>query len=140
MSSTRRKNLSRQRRHEAVTGWLFLLPFVALFGLCFVAPIAVSIRASVFRQMPSEGGLYGGGELVDTFVGVANFQQVLASPNLWQGLWRVLLFGAFQIPVMIIFALALALLLDSGAVRRVTAFRLGYFLPYAIPGMVAALL
>lgn len=118
---------------------MFLAPFVALFALCFLAHIAVSVRQSLFRALPSGGGLYGGGELVDTFVGTGNFAQVLASPALWTGLGRVVAFGAFQIPIMIGAALTLALLLDSDAVRRVTGFRLAYFLPYAIPGVVAAL-
>lgn len=127
------------RRHEARTGWMFLAPFAVLFALCFLAPIVVSVRSSFYRALPSGDGLYGGGELVDTFVGFANFGQVLAAPALWSGLGRVVAFGAFQIPVMIGAALLLALLLDSGVVRRVTVFRLGYFLPFAVPGVVAAL-
>lgn len=129
-----------RRGHEARTGWMFLAPFVALFVLCFVAPIVVSVRESLYREVPSGGGLYGGGGLVEQFVGLANFQQVLALPSLWAGLGRVVLFGLFQIPIMIGAALLLALLLDSEVVRRVTGFRLAYFLPYAIPGVIAALL
>jgi multiple sugar transport system permease protein len=37
-------------------------------------------------------------------------------------------------------ALTFALLLDSGSVRFKTLFRLGFFLPYAIPSVIAALL
>lgn len=128
------------RSHEARTGWMFLSPFVLLFALCFLAPIVVSVRAAFHRDLPTGGGLYGGGELVETFVGVENFAQVLATPALWAGLGRVVLFGIFQIPVMIGLALLLALLLDSEVVRRVTVFRLGFFLPFAIPGVIAALL
>ncbi len=65
---------------------------------------------------------------------------MLTLPALWSGLGRAVLFGAFQIPVMIGLALTLALLLDSAVVRRPGVFRLAYFLPFAIPGMVAALL
>ncbi|MDO5535479.1 MAG: sugar ABC transporter permease [Propionibacteriaceae bacterium] len=139
-TTTKQQGWGRQRRHEALTGWMFLLPFVILFGLSFLAPILVSIRSSLFRMLPSGGGLYGGGGLVETFVGTANFEQVLQLPALWQGLGRVILFGLFQIPIMIGLALTLALLLDSAVVRRPTFFRLGFFLPFAIPGMVAALL
>lgn len=128
-----------RRRREARTGWMFLLPFILLFALCFIAPIIVSLKASFFRAKPSEGGLYGGGELVDTFVGFENFVEVVTNGAFWAGFGRVLLFGIFQIPIMIGSALALALLLDSVLVRRKTLFRLGYFLPYAIPGVIAAL-
>ncbi|GAA6526993.1 sugar ABC transporter permease [Intrasporangium sp. DVR] len=128
-----------RRRREARTGLAFIAPFSLLFLVCFVVPILVSIRSSVYRAKPTEGGLYGGGQLVDTFVGGENYAQVLGNRLFWDGMGRVLLFGAVQIPIMIGGALALALLLDSLLVRRVTIFRLGYFLPYAIPGVVAAL-
>jgi multiple sugar transport system permease protein len=52
----------------------------------------------------------------------------------------VLLFGIVQIPVMLAFATVLALLLDSAAVRFRRFFRLVYFLPYGIPGVIAAIL
>ena len=41
---------------------------------------------------------------------------------------------------MIIAALALAIVIDSFVVKHVTGFRLGYFLPYAIPGVVASII
>ena len=40
---------------------------------------------------------------------------------------------------MIIMALVLALLIDALIIKRVAIFRLGNFLPYAIPGIVAAM-
>ena len=136
----RRARINRiRRRREARTGWMFLAPFALLFIVSFLVPILVSIKESVFRTAPSGGGLYGGGELVTTFVGFQNYAEVIANDRFWSGFGRVLLFGAFQVPIMIGGALALALLLDSVLVRRVTVFRLGYFLPYAIPGVIAAL-
>jgi multiple sugar transport system permease protein len=50
------------------------------------------------------------------------------------------IFGLFQVPIMLGLALAFALLLDAGSARFNTLFRLGYFLPYAIPSVAAALL
>jgi ABC-type sugar transport system permease subunit len=49
-------------------------------------------------------------------------------------------FGIFQVPIMLGLALAFALLLDSGSARFKYLFRLGYFLPCAIPSVIAALL
>lgn len=126
-------------RREAVTGWLFLAPFAILFVFVFLIPIIVSIRSAFFAQVPSGGGLYGGGELVDTFVGLSNFELAITSGPFWAGMGRVVLYAAFQIPVMILAALGLALLLDSYIVRRPGLFRLSYFLPYAIPGVIAAM-
>ncbi|MBS0022924.1 carbohydrate ABC transporter permease [Microbacterium paraoxydans] len=127
-------------RREGVTGWLFLAPFAVLFTVVFLVPIIVSVRSSFFAQVPSGGGLYGGGELVDTFVGLDNFVTAATNGAFWAGMGRVVLYAAVQIPVMIIAALALALLLDSFIVRRPALFRLAFFLPYAVPGIIAAMM
>ena len=127
-------------RREGLTGWMFLAPFAILFAIVFIVPIIVSIRASFFAQLPSGEGLYGGGELVDTFVGFDNFALAIGNSAFWAGMGRVVLYAAFQIPVMIIVALALALLLDSFIVRRPGLFRLSFFLPYAVPGVIAAMM
>ena len=147
MSSTKtttgrveRKKLHPGRRREMLTGWGFVAPFAVLFGISFLIPIGVSIYSSFFRAAPSGGGLYGGGELVNQFVGLRNYVEIASGSAFWVGMGRVLLFGVVQVPVMIFSALGLALLLDSLMVKRVGGFRLGFFLPYAIPGVVAALI
>jgi multiple sugar transport system permease protein len=127
-------------RREGLTGWLFMTPFALLFVVVFLVPIIVSVRSAFFAQVPAGGGLYGGGELIDTFVGVENFVTAATNGAFWTGMGRVILYAALQIPVMIIAALALALLLDSFIVRRPTLFRLSFFLPYAVPGIIAAMM
>src|SRR5699024_10996531 len=88
----------------------------------------------------SGGDLYGGGELTETFVGLKNFARAVENEAFWVGMARVVGYAAFQIPVMILSALVLALLLDSFIVRRPGLFRLSFFLPYAIPGVIAAMM
>lgn len=127
-----------RRRRNNLYGWVFASPFTLLFIITFAVPILVSIYQAFFTSKAA-GGLYGGGERVTTFVGLENFQAVVTNGNFWLGMGRVLLYAAFQIPLMIGIALVLALVLDSFLIKRVTIFRLGYFLPYAIPGVVAAM-
>jgi multiple sugar transport system permease protein len=55
-------------------------------------------------------------------------------------LGRVALLGVFQVPVMLGLALVLALLLDSRSARCKKTFRLTFFLPYALPGAIAAVM
>ena len=126
-------------RKQKIVGWGFLAPFFLAFILVFLVPVIVSIKSALFSQVPKGEGLYGGGGTVDTFVGLDNLSAAAQNPVFWQGVGRVMLFGAIQIPVMIGGALLLALLLDSMLVKRVAFFRLGYFLPYAIPGIIAAM-
>ena len=73
--------LRRRRRREALTGGAFIAPFVLLFAGVFLAPIVLSIKEAFYRERPVEGGLYGGGGTVSTFVGLDNFTEVLATPG-----------------------------------------------------------
>ncbi len=134
----RRRGLNARR--DARAGWLFMLPFSALFLVVFLIPIIISVRSSLFDKRSEGGGLFGGGEPVDTFVGFDNFRLAATNPDFWAGMGRVVGYAAFQIPVMILVALGLALLLDSYIVRRPGLFRLSFFLPYAIPGVIAAMM
>ena len=134
------RTTSLRKRREARAGIGFVAPFLAMFAVVFLIPIVVSVYRSLFRDVASGSDLYGGGEKGSTFVGLDNYVQAAGQPAFWKGLGRVLLFGVVQVPVMILAALALALVLDSLLVKRVTVFRLGFFLPYAIPGIVAAIM
>ncbi|MHA7179837.1 carbohydrate ABC transporter permease [Arthrobacter sp. MDB2-24] len=113
------------------SGWLFIGPFMAVFALVFLAPIAYSIFLSFFRNQ-----LVGG----NGFVGFANYSQALQDPQFWSSLLRVTLFLAVQVPVMLLIALLVALALDSGRLYGKSFFRISIFLPYAVPAVVASLM
>lgn len=127
-------------KRENRTGWAFMAPFALLFAFVFILPIGWAIYSSFFRQVVSGGGAYGGGELVNQFVGLENFRYVITSGDFWAGVGRVVIYTLIQVPIMIIAALALAMIIDSFVVKHISGFRLGYFLPYAIPGVVASII
>ncbi len=110
---------------------MFTGPFLAVFAFALVAPIGYAIYLSLFRHQ-----LIGG----NTFVGLANYGRALADPKFWESFRRVALFLAVQVPVMLVLALAAALALDSARLRWAPLYRLGIFLPYAVPAVVAALM
>lgn len=118
---------------------MFLAPFGLLFALFFLLPIGYAIYESLLKVHVSGLGL-GPSSTTTVFAGFANYGQVFSDPSFWQGVGRVLLFGVVQIPVMLVFATILALLLDSVTVRFRRFFRLAFFLPYGIPGVIAAIL
>ena len=118
---------------------MFLAPFGVLFALFFLLPIGYAVYESLFKVHVSGLGL-GPGSTVTAFAGLSNYAQVFSDSSFFSGVGRVLLFGVVQIPVMLVFATLLALLLDSVAVRFRRFFRLAFFLPYGIPGVIAAIL
>ncbi len=84
-------------------------PFVAVFGLVFLAPIGYAGYLSLFRDR-----LVGG----TSFVGLDNYGEALTDPRFWDGLTRVGLFLLVQVPVMLGIALLAALAIDSGSTAR----------------------
>lgn len=136
----KRRRMSRIRRSEIIAGWGFMAPFALLFALVLLVPMITAIRSSLYRMESTGGGLFGGGELTETFVGFANLQWAATNGAFWTGIARVGAYALFQIPVMTLGAMLLALLLDSIVIRRPGFFRISYFLPFAIPGIVAAML
>jgi multiple sugar transport system permease protein len=122
---------SRRASRRSWAGWWFIGPFMAVFALVFLAPIAYSIYLSVFRSQ-----LIGG----TAFVGLDNYARALGDPQFWSALGRVSLFLAVQVPVMLMIALVVALALDSGRLYGKSFFRISIFLPYAVPAVVATLM
>jgi multiple sugar transport system permease protein len=118
------------RRH-VIFPYLFLAPFLVLFILIFILPLVYALGISVFADR-----LIGG----TVFVGGQNYLHALQDSNFWDGVRRMLLFMVVQVPVMLLLALIFALLLDSGLPWLRGLFRLGFFLPYAIPEVVSALI
>jgi multiple sugar transport system permease protein len=116
---------------------VFIAPFVALFAVFLVGPILIAIVNSLFSEQSSGLG-FGGSEVL--FVGLDNFARALADSDFVTSFGRVVLFGIVQVPVMLAISVVLALLFDSGLVAGSRFFQLTVFLPYAVPGVIAALL
>ncbi|GAA2135786.1 multiple sugar transport system permease protein [Glycomyces algeriensis] len=121
----------RRRRGRRWTGWLFVGPFIAVFALVFLAPIAYSVYLSVFRTQ-----MVGGTK----FVGLENYSRALQDAQFWDGLGRVSLFLVVQVPIMLGIALLVALAIDSGRLWGRSFFRVAVFMPYAVPAVVATLM
>jgi multiple sugar transport system permease protein len=128
-----------RRRRSSWAPWAFLAPFGVLFTLFFLLPIGYAVYESFFKVHISGLGL-GPNSATTVFAGLSNYTQVFTDTQFLEGLARVLLFGVVQIPVMLVFATILALLLDSVTIRFRRFFRLAFFLPYGIPGVIAAIL
>ena len=122
----------RSRRRRGVTaGPLFVAPFLILFLILFLAPLGYAAYLSLFEHK-----LIGG----TTFVGLDNYVTAVQDPILRSGVLRVAAFFVIQVPLMLLLALVFALALDSGLLRLARVVRLGIFVPYAVPSVVASLM
>src|SRR3954464_15028342 len=112
-------------------GFLFTVPFMILFLGLFIAPLVYALYLSMFREQ-----LIGG----NTFVALDNYVDAFSDKAFGRGIGRVALFMVVQMPIMLVLALVFALILDSGRVWFPKLFRVGFFVPYAIPTVIAALM
>lgn len=121
--------------HKAAIAFL-LVPFGILFTLFYVAPILFAIVQSTL--VVRREGTFGKAEQI--FGGFAQYVLVFQNEAFWSSVGRMLLFGVVQVPVMLGLALLFALLLDSPLVKGKRFFRLAFFVPYAVPGVIAAIM
>ncbi|MFF8176253.1 carbohydrate ABC transporter permease [Streptomyces chartreusis] len=132
---------STSRKAYGVKGapYAFLFPASILFLLFFALPIGYAVWLS-FRKVKVSGLGLGSGARKEVWAGLENYTDALTDNELVAGALRVLGYGCIVVPVMLGLALLFALMLDSEKVRLAPVTRLAIFLPYAIPGVVAALL
>ena len=122
------------KHKAAIVG--FLAPFVTLFALFYIVPIGYAAYQSFFKIQRK--GAFGAPEQV--FGGFTQYALVFQNTEFWASIGRVLTFFVLSVPLQLGIALTFALLLDSPLVKGKKFFRLSFFAPYAVPGVIAALM
>ena len=122
-------------RHKKAIAF-FIVPFAALFAAFYLLPIGWAVYQSLL--VVERDGTFG--KPTEVFGGLTQYFLVFQNEEFWASVGRVLLFGVVQVPVMLGIALLLALLLDSPLVKGKKFFRLAFFVPYAVPGVIAAIM
>ena len=120
----RKKSASLDKR-KARAGWIFVLPFVLGFLLIYLPIIIDSIKYSFCHMV-----ILGGGQKpAFEFVGWSNYKVALTEdPAFVQTLLSGLMDMVFDIPMILIFSLFMAVLLNQKMVGR-AAFRAIFFIP-----------
>jgi len=145
MTATSARTLSHPSRAGArhstrprLAPYLFSAPAVLLYILFMLVPVGYTVWIS-FRAYRLEGSGIGG-RRVDVFAGFDNYATVFTDPEMIAGFTRLLIYGVIAVPLTLGLALLFALLLDVPAVRAKRFSRTAIFVPYAVPGIVAALM
>ena len=119
------------RRREALTAYLYLMPWLVGFVLFQAGPMLASFGLS-FTDF----------DLVTkpSFVGLQNYRTALTDDRLfWPSLVRTITFAAMVVPLGIIGSLLAAVLLNQ-KLWGGNAMRTAFFLPHLTPMVAAALL
>ncbi len=102
-----------------------------MFLLFMIAPLGYAVYTSLYTSKIIGGTVYSG---------AANYTQTLQAGDFWSGVIRVIIFGAIQIPVMLLIAFFFATIFDLGIARFGRLFRTLFFIPFAVPAVVGAVM
>lgn len=115
-----KNKMTSSQKRQAIWGWAFITPtMLGLIILNFYPAI------NTVYQSFCKTGDFGRGNI---FVGLKNYQTVLAAPETWQSLWNTVKYMIVEVPLGIVIALILAVLLQKKLAGK-TLFRTLYFLP-----------
>ena len=124
----RRLNL---QRREALTGLVWISPWLIGFLAFTVLPMAASLAMSFTRFRPSRA---------PDFIGFGNYVRAFTEdPLFWPSLARTFYYTALTVPLVIIGALAVAMLMNQ-QLKMTSVFRTLMFLPFLTPVIASALL
>ena len=128
---------ARDWRHDPRTIAILVLPFLALFTIFYLLPIAYAVIESLTALKRT--GAFAPPESV--FVGLANYASVLGDAAFQASLANLFFYAIGPSTVLVLLGLALALLIDARRPGRLTAFfRLTSFAPFAVPAVVGAIM
>jgi len=118
------------RRQRAITGYLFISPFILGFLLWFVLP-ALTAAWLVFYDWNMIRR--------PIFIGWHNFDKLINDALFIQSLKVTTLYTLASVPLSLVLSFLLALLMNS-KVRGIALFRTIYYLPSIVPAVANAML
>ena len=123
--------LTRKTRRNLILGLLFISPWLVGFLGFYLYPALASLYYSFtdFRILQPP-----------RWVGLANYQQMLADPLFWKSLGNTLYLTLIGIPLAVMTALVIALLLNAKKIVGIGVFRTIFYLPVVVPSVASALL
>lgn len=125
-----RERLKRFWRNNR-SGWMFVLPLVIGLGVFTVYPMVQSLIWSFFNYT---------GERLYYPVGFGNFINILTKDKtFWKVMGNTAFYAFVSVPLTLVTSYLLAVLVNQ-KLKTVGVFRVLYYLPVVIPGVVSGLL
>lgn len=122
-TTTRTRGAALLGRHPV--GLVLAAPYAAFLALVFAYPLGLAVWMSFHDYFFAAPGV----EVERPFVGLDNYQAVLADPDVRESFVNVGVFLVINVPLTVGIALVLAAALN-GAVRARAFLRVSYYVPY----------
>ncbi|MEZ4733739.1 MAG: sugar ABC transporter permease [Caldilineaceae bacterium] len=118
------------RGREAISFYLFILPWVLGFLLFICGPIVASLALSFTRY-----------DIIKAprFVGLENYRELFQDELFYTSLYNTLYIVVLAVPLGMMVSFGIALLLNQ-KVRGMAAYRTAYFMPSIVPAVASAAL
>jgi multiple sugar transport system permease protein len=126
----RRRWLSTARGHEALSFYLFILPWLLGFAVFTVGPIIASMALS-FTQYDMI--------LAPKFLGLANYIEMFGDPLFYKSMYNTVYIVVFAVPSGLVVSFSIAMLLNMH-VGGMAAYRTAYYIPSVVPTVASAAL
>lgn len=111
-------------------GLLMMLPAILVLALVMLYPAVVAFQSSLFRINTVSRA--------ETFVGLLNFQNLVADPQFWASFRRTMLWVFGTMSTQMVAGIAMAVVLNQ-AVKGRNLMRGFVLFPYLVPAIVAVL-
>ncbi len=118
---------------EAISGYMFILPWLVGFLFLMGGPILFSLGLS-FAEWD---GISGVGNI--QFKGLANFQEMASDERFHKAIWNTFIYMAGSVPLTMIGAVLVALLMNQ-KLKSIAFFRTVFYLPSVTAGVASSLL
>lgn len=128
-----RRTLARSRGKDSTGFWifLFLLPFLLLFGAFTLWPLIATMVYSFFNWNGIDA------LSAQNFVGLGNYQELVHDPLFWQSFWNTVFFALANTIIKLPLSLLLAIILTRKWLRFKRIFRTVFFVPIIVPVALA---
>jgi len=123
-------------RRKAIEGWGFSIPWLVGFIIFVLIPLALSIRISFYITQLTD--LYGF-EGQSKWNGIQNYVDIIKNPEVGEVMLNSFLDSLWQVPIIVFFALFVAVLLKQKFAGRVY-FRVIFFIPVILAGVIMSYL
>jgi multiple sugar transport system permease protein len=124
--------LQTRKVREALSGYLFLSPAIAVLGIFLILPVLFAIVLAFHRVQLL-------GEVSYRFAGLRNFIRMQSDERVWIALKNTVEYVAIVVPIQTVLALGLALVLNAKIKGR-SWFRVAFFLPTVTSSAVLTLI
>ena len=121
---------NRRKAHQALTGYVFILPALLGFIVFMLIPTVSSFIISLFEWDISTTPL---------FKGLGNYKTLFGDRLFWNGLKVTMQYVLYHIPESLILAFMMALAMKQG-IKGISMFRTAFIAPWIVTPIIVAMM